>query len=362
MIFQILFLFFAAVINIGLLVHHKINLQNSVDLAAYYGASKQAEKMLNAISHVNYQIRQSWKLLSWRYRVLGTSGSYNEHPLTKPYPYNPRLVPTGVENLDDIPTTNGVKHNELGYTFRNLYRRPAFCITFVPFKPVPPDENTCKNMSSLSNTVLNLFPPTTLTPYLFGISSALRNASITALQSIGRRAEEFGTFNYLTLGRFYLSYITDITAKKLTISALAQGLSLSDEDFFDLDGDKVMLGVSNTLKNNLTFANKESLQTFKLYNSLGPSNSDCGVSVGQLKLPEFVKEIRVIPGFEYADTTVSNPLLPTKVETASKPLFNVSNSGNLPTHYLDTQFVTAVQAIQPFMGILPQPKRSFVGI
>ena len=69
LIFQILFLFFAMVINVGLLVHHKINLQNAVDLAAYYGAMKQAEGM-NAIAHSNYQIRQSWKLLTWRYRGL----------------------------------------------------------------------------------------------------------------------------------------------------------------------------------------------------------------------------------------------------------------------------------------------------
>ena len=55
------------------MVHDKINLQNSVDIAAYYGAMKQAE-MLNAIAHINYQIRQSWKLLAWRYHVLGSMG------------------------------------------------------------------------------------------------------------------------------------------------------------------------------------------------------------------------------------------------------------------------------------------------
>ena len=33
-IFQVLFIFFAMVINVGLLVHDKINLQNSVDIAA----------------------------------------------------------------------------------------------------------------------------------------------------------------------------------------------------------------------------------------------------------------------------------------------------------------------------------------
>ena len=73
LIFQALFILFAMSLNVALVVHDKINLQNSVDIAAYYGAMKQAE-MMNAIAHINYQIRQSWKLLVWRYRVLGSMG------------------------------------------------------------------------------------------------------------------------------------------------------------------------------------------------------------------------------------------------------------------------------------------------
>src|SRR5687767_7386007 len=73
LIFQVLFVLFAMVINIGLIVHDKINLQNSVDLAAYYAASKQAESM-NMIAHINYQMRQDYKLLAWRFRVLGSFG------------------------------------------------------------------------------------------------------------------------------------------------------------------------------------------------------------------------------------------------------------------------------------------------
>src|ERR1039457_2966853 len=72
-IFQIVFIFFAMVINVGLLVHDKINLQNSVDIAAYYGAMKQAE-VLNAIAHVNYELRQIYKLLNWRMWSLGDAG------------------------------------------------------------------------------------------------------------------------------------------------------------------------------------------------------------------------------------------------------------------------------------------------
>src|SRR5437868_12831093 len=85
-IFQILFIFFAMVINVGLFVHDKINLQNSVDIAAYYGAMKQAE-VLNAMAHVNYQIRQAYKLMAWRIWVLGNAArnpAYKHGQLSAP--------------------------------------------------------------------------------------------------------------------------------------------------------------------------------------------------------------------------------------------------------------------------------------
>ena len=76
LMFNVLFVFFAMAINISLVVHDKINLQNSADMAAYYAAMKQAE-ILNVIAHENYMIRQSYKLLAWRYRVLGILGLFN---------------------------------------------------------------------------------------------------------------------------------------------------------------------------------------------------------------------------------------------------------------------------------------------
>lgn len=71
--FLVLFTMFGMTINVGMIVHDKINIQNAVDFASIYVAQRQAE-MLNAIAHFNYQIRQSHKLLSYRYVVLGTAG------------------------------------------------------------------------------------------------------------------------------------------------------------------------------------------------------------------------------------------------------------------------------------------------
>lgn len=70
-VFQVLFVFFAMLINVGLVVHDKIVLQNATDLAAYYGAQRQAE-LLNEVAHINYQIHQSYKLMAFRYWVIGS--------------------------------------------------------------------------------------------------------------------------------------------------------------------------------------------------------------------------------------------------------------------------------------------------
>src|SRR3954470_24766954 len=63
-------LFFTFVVNTGMLVNAKINLQNAADLAAYAGAAVQA-RQLNQISFLNYEMRRQYKKLIFRYYVIG---------------------------------------------------------------------------------------------------------------------------------------------------------------------------------------------------------------------------------------------------------------------------------------------------
>ncbi|MCM2278243.1 MAG: pilus assembly protein TadG-related protein [Oligoflexia bacterium] len=62
--------FFAFVVNTGMLVNAKINLQNAADLAAYAGASVQA-RQLNQIAFLNYEMRRQYKKFLFRYYVMG---------------------------------------------------------------------------------------------------------------------------------------------------------------------------------------------------------------------------------------------------------------------------------------------------
>lgn len=73
-------LFFAFVVNTGMLVHAKINIQNAADLAAYSGAATQA-RQLTYISYLNYEMRRQYKKFLLRYYVVGTA-AYETNPQT----------------------------------------------------------------------------------------------------------------------------------------------------------------------------------------------------------------------------------------------------------------------------------------
>lgn len=330
LIFQVLFLFFAMVINVGLLVHHKINLQNSVDLAAYYGAMKQAEG-LNVIAHTNYQIRQSWKLLTWRYRMLGSAGDFYEHPYSK--------ITKTLQNGDD---------DAINAAQADFYNAPAFCITYVPFKPMPENENTCKSIRDISGIKLFAIPPVMID--LPGVSHAVRNLTAALRNSAVQRCKEFGSFNYIMLGKFAVAYNIDQANRMLFMSYLSQAMSPAspEDDFYDIDGKSVATGMKTTLMNNLTSANRASIgeSDFKTFNSLGDSRCNkVGVQSGAPA--KWLTPIKIMPGFVYTDTTCSGD--------AIKPQQRIMGTqpGNLPQHWkeIPTDLQEAVNEIIPFIGM-----------
>jgi Flp pilus assembly protein TadG len=62
--------FMAFIINIGIFVKAKINLQNAVDAAAFAGASVQARQLTN-IAYLNWEMRNVYKEWMFKYYILG---------------------------------------------------------------------------------------------------------------------------------------------------------------------------------------------------------------------------------------------------------------------------------------------------
>ncbi len=78
LVFLTLFLLFAFVVNIGVLISEKVNLQNSADLGAYAGAAMQA-RVLNKIGYLNFRMRQNWKEFAFHNWVTHMRGA-RDHP------------------------------------------------------------------------------------------------------------------------------------------------------------------------------------------------------------------------------------------------------------------------------------------
>jgi hypothetical protein len=273
-IFHILFLFFAMIINVGMLVHHKINLQNSVDLAAYYGAMKQSE-ILGAIAHINYQIRQSWKLMNFRYHMLGGIGA-DDAPGR-----HPNIV------SDDIAEA----------------RPSVFCMTsdsiYNTGNSLSRDNNTCRQATERMTIAAMKVPD------FVGAIALHRQVAeqIRLAREVGDR--DFvngGSRNFRLLTLFVVLFRTDVKNRKLVIKKLAENLSASDEDFSDLDGNSTFDGVIKTFVNNLTEDNKRGRE-LKFYNSMG--NLNCSRSPGANFPPKWLRQITVLPLYIYYDTIIN---------------------------------------------------------
>jgi Putative Flp pilus-assembly TadE/G-like len=279
LIFQIVFIFFALLINVGLLVHHKINLQQSTDLAAYYGAMKQAE-MLNVISHVNFQMRQAWKLLTWRYRILGTFG----------------FVPTnnvvGNSGYIDLPirmsssTTPVLTYSDLNSKCTsasgdqyNLNDLPSYCIAHVGFGdwPAQGSETSCKlNCSSLSgaaSVIPSLNNINTVSVPGANVAGAINNAITTANNNLEGICKATTNIGSAQLANILTAYIKEILSKKVEMNLLTKNLLSGAGISVDLDGNELSKGALATLKNNLTEANLSSLSTnYKFMNGISDDN------------------------------------------------------------------------------------------
>jgi len=274
LIFQVIFVFFAMLINVGLIVHHKINLQQSADLAAYYGAMKQAE-VLNAMAHVNYQMRQAWKLLAWRYRILGTFG----------YTHSGALSNTKIEYPIRIQPGSTLQYNSASENFKcpsNFPNANNLTISDVPFmcvghsgfadwdSPANSAETNCKadcNHLNGAQTTIN-FVPNVGNASILGtnIGAPINNAIISTNANTSNNCERLAPMAMAILSSFYRSYFVETQNRKDFIRMLNRNLLLSEDEILDLEGKKIITGSKNTFENNLTEANKSGLIKFETLN------------------------------------------------------------------------------------------------
>lgn len=300
LIFQLLFVFFAMVINVGLLVHHKINLQSSVDLAAYYGAMKQAES-LNAIAHINYQIRQSYKLLSMRYLAYGMGGDEEMF----------RSIQEGRIPQDAPTPMSG-----------------AFCMAYDNWSFVSPNESYCRSQRQILPIRLPQPPPLAtgnsfINRFFSGPQINVISAIRAIQQGILNNCRDVTNFNYYLAARFIFAWRLDVHNRRTLLMRLARDIS-DPTGGLDLEGSSIRTGIETTLKNNLTAPNNEGDLRFEVFNSLG--HPDCRGGTGEFSTPSWLSEIYILPAFIYMNGTCSR----TDQVVPAPSFVSKSFPGNLP--------------------------------
>lgn len=106
----------AFIINVGLFVKAKINLQNAVDAAAYSGAATQARQLTN-IAYANWEMRNTFKEWMFKYYVLGQLGLL-------PYNLSDSRI-SGDQNVSFLLPTPAVAGTNVGF---DKYNVPSICI------------------------------------------------------------------------------------------------------------------------------------------------------------------------------------------------------------------------------------------
>ncbi|MCO5112646.1 MAG: Tad domain-containing protein [Bdellovibrionaceae bacterium] len=243
--FLVLFTLFAMTINVGMIVHDKINVQNAVDFASLYVAQKQAEQ-LNAIAHMNYQIRQAHKLMTYRYIVLGTVGIR--------------------DNSDTAP--GAVRASETKYDLADKIQKPACYASKELFTSVTND-NFCREERYAIR--FSGIPHLTVINNRWGGNSSLRQTTINLGNKIERDTMSANAFDWWMASINMASYRIQTGYRRALIKALAENLSkpINAGGMKDLDGKSVFEGARKTFEYNLSESNKTTAVTnFQIRNSL----------------------------------------------------------------------------------------------
>lgn len=254
LLFQVLFVFFAMSMNMGLVVYDKINLQNSADLSVYYAAQKQAE-LLNQIAHINYQMRQAYKLLTFRIRVIG-SVSIGVGPEAKLAPHPIRLgASIGQEGSSFFERLGSGRYV------------PGVCIgssLWHEYKITEQDATVslCQNLTSFSAV------PQAGGSDPFGLTSGL-NAFLDRVRGeIEEKCKVVGVLNWQLAASWYVAYIWEVMERKKLIDAIATNMSQPGSQMKDFTGGSVEAGARNTFTKNLTAPQRAAMGQFQLINSL----------------------------------------------------------------------------------------------
>ena len=254
------FTIFGLTMSVGLIVHHKINAQNSVDIGAIYAAQKQAET-LSVLSHLNYQLWQNYKLFSYRYNVLGNIGAYRKgggantakldiiEQRHRAQNSNPMICPNTGDPTICVPGRGGGAPKDcFEQNFSTSGCPFAFCVWhpyfYIDGRETSDTVNPCQDLHKPFDL------PDVSSSGGIGIGYRLAQRRVGQLRDkIAESCKAMGLVNWLVASASYLSFHDEQKKRKEFIEKYFEKIIAAG---LDLDGKSIQLGVKNTVEKNLT--------------------------------------------------------------------------------------------------------------
>ena len=257
-------------LNVAMVVYDKINLQNSLDLATYYGAKKQAE-VLNAMAHINYQMRQNWKLLAWRYRILGTLAQYTgDHNNIGPKDY---WCPQNTNNDTrcDLSPNNTIHRQSCQLVHNNIFQKAGIYTNYCDinyFTCISSDiwargvQNSDLNMCRTADVQIKPIEKLNLVAPFMPEANIAVDAVFNLIDKANVSCPEEGALNWLTVQLFLTHFRLDQKDRKVMIKEIYERTLKVGKD---LDGEDIFEGTKKVFKENLTKANQENVENLSNY-------------------------------------------------------------------------------------------------
>lgn len=221
-----LIILFGMVVAIGHLVQAKINLQNSVDLAAMAGASWQA-RYLNQVSQINYRLRQNYKFIL--YDLYVTQSRFNTG-LRQQIAGNPAMFQKLRARQDEL--TFGICQQTGGY-------QPVTALG-EPGQGVTSQTDICRNVRTSSSGIPPLNP--IILPPFSPIAIAISAASAATVRRFNESCDQYGGQNRWYFHEYIMPHL--LNRQRFQMTQMARVL----QDFngaFNSNGNDVRTNGSN---------------------------------------------------------------------------------------------------------------------
>ena len=242
--FLVVFTLFSMTVSLSMFIHDKINIQNATDLASYYVASKQAE-LLGAIAHNNYAIRQSFKLLSYRYRVYGNA-SRTDNDIR-----NPGII-LGWGNFRNDRTQYAPSRSR---TTPQGFIPPRVCIGADHLLSEVPGDNVCRSLD------FNVGYIQGVDSILGGLIGGLLGDVNTANLNIRNNCQNVAYLNWYYANSIVGAHKYEQRSRRHVINEIARNLAKpiveGNNGMLDIEGGNIFEGAYKTFVYNLTESNRE---------------------------------------------------------------------------------------------------------